>query len=231
MPERSGRPCETVAELAPEVALGVADALERAAVLAHVEECPACRTDLAGLVGMADALAVLAPAAEPPPGFESRVLDQLGEAPAARRRRRSATARVPGTPPMRRRLAVAGAVAAAMAVLAVGIAGLVAGGGGGGGGNPAVAAAYLTSGGRQVGQVVVTGGDRPLMWVSDGSLSGTVRCDVVTASGRVVTVGSYTAYGTSRSWTVPLPAGTQVRGAQLVEDGRVVASAVLPSPA
>ena len=71
--------CEQVRELAPEVALGVASIDDRLRVLEHVARCAECRAYLAELAGTADELLLLAPAAEPPSGFESAVLARLGE--------------------------------------------------------------------------------------------------------------------------------------------------------
>lgn len=94
--------CIDAAELVPELALGLLDGAERAAVLAHVEGCDRCRSDLAGLTQVGENLLLLAPEAEPPPAFESRVLARV--APPRRRR-------VPWRPLM--------AAAAALAVLLV----------------------------------------------------------------------------------------------------------------
>jgi len=77
--------CAEVRELAAEVALGVVSGEERARVLEHVSGCSACRKDLEELARTADALFSLAPSAEPPAGFESRVLGALERARRPRR--------------------------------------------------------------------------------------------------------------------------------------------------
>jgi putative zinc finger protein len=69
--------CERVRELAPELALGIADGEERAEALEHLARCPDCRRYLEELSVSADELLLLAPAHEPPPGFEDRVLAQI----------------------------------------------------------------------------------------------------------------------------------------------------------
>jgi anti-sigma factor RsiW len=69
--------CADVRELASEFAFGVLDGDERADVVQHIDRCPRCRTFVADLSETADALVLLAPKAEPPPGFERRVLAQL----------------------------------------------------------------------------------------------------------------------------------------------------------
>jgi len=79
--------CEEVRDLAPEVALGVASGEERAAVLAHVRTCLACRQALEGMADAADTLLLLAPAHEPGPGFESKVLAQIKSKRPPRRAR------------------------------------------------------------------------------------------------------------------------------------------------
>jgi len=83
----SGRPsCDELRDLAPELALGIAAGDERARALDHLAGCPACRRHLEELSSLADELLLLAPAQEPPPGFESRVLGEVRE-PRPRRRR------------------------------------------------------------------------------------------------------------------------------------------------
>lgn len=76
--------CTRVREAAAELALGVLPGAERAEVLAHVARCRECRLAVEDDVEVADALLLLAPVAEPPVGFESRV---IGQRPVPRRRR------------------------------------------------------------------------------------------------------------------------------------------------
>src|SRR5262245_38003518 len=77
--------CEHVRELAPELALGVATGEERDAALRHLAGCPACRQLVSELSSIGDELLLLAPAQEPPPGFQARVLDAVGEPSRPRR--------------------------------------------------------------------------------------------------------------------------------------------------
>jgi hypothetical protein len=79
--------CEEIRDLAPEIALGVADAEERAEALQHLSTCEDCRRAVEQLSQVADELLVLAPTQEPPPGFESRVMDAIAPRRPARRRR------------------------------------------------------------------------------------------------------------------------------------------------
>jgi hypothetical protein len=82
--------CEEIRNLAPEIALGIADGEERAEALRHLSTCADCRRAVEELSRVADDLLVLAPVQEPPAGFESRVVEAMGlqGAPARRRRPR-----------------------------------------------------------------------------------------------------------------------------------------------
>ncbi|HEX2192938.1 MAG TPA: zf-HC2 domain-containing protein [Acidimicrobiales bacterium] len=78
-----GLSCAQAEELASELALGTLDGEERAAVLSHVAACASCRELADRLAGVADGLLILAPPAEPPAGFESRVLERIDTHSAA----------------------------------------------------------------------------------------------------------------------------------------------------
>jgi anti-sigma factor RsiW len=79
--------CTEVRELAPELALGILSGAERAEVLLHVNGCSRCQAHVAELTEAADVIPQLAPEAEPPAGFESRVLRRLDESDRRTRRR------------------------------------------------------------------------------------------------------------------------------------------------
>jgi hypothetical protein len=134
--------CGEMQELAPELALGLLTGPERAAALAHLEGCAACRAEVASLTDVGEAVLALAPEVPPSAGFETRVVSRLGSprpAPRSRRRR------------------VVLASAAAVLVAAVLTAVLVVAGGGGG---DAVAAADVrTSSGRLVGRATLSDDD------------------------------------------------------------------------
>ncbi len=93
---------------AAELALGIADGADRAWALEHLAGCAACRARVEQLSAVADELVMLAPSAEPPPGFEDRV----------------ATAIAPPRRSWRQRFAIpaVAAVAAACAAFAVWVA-------------------------------------------------------------------------------------------------------------
>ena len=79
--------CDDVQELAAELALGIAEGKERGKALEHLAGCPACSRTVQELAGVADALLLLAPAHEPSPDFEVRILDRVGSTAGTRRRR------------------------------------------------------------------------------------------------------------------------------------------------
>jgi hypothetical protein len=96
--------CAEAREVAPELALGVLGGAERAEALQHIDQCGPCRAVVAELTDAADALPLLAPEAEPPLGFERRMLARFGSA-----RRRT----------VRRWITVVAATAAAAAIVSI----------------------------------------------------------------------------------------------------------------
>jgi Putative zinc-finger len=79
--------CEEVRDLAPELALGIADGEQRAEALRHLSGCPDCRRAVERLSQVADELLMVAPVQEPAAGFESRVVEAMGlPEPSPRRR-------------------------------------------------------------------------------------------------------------------------------------------------
>ena len=73
--------CAQLADAAPELALRILLGDERAAALAHLDECPGCRQQVSSLAGVTDQLLLLTPPAEPQTGFEQRALASLGTSP------------------------------------------------------------------------------------------------------------------------------------------------------
>lgn len=216
MPERT---CTDWQADMAEVALGVADARERAELLAHLERCGRCRAELGALSEVADGLLALAPPAAPPAGFESAVLAALGDTSSRGSRRRR----------HRPRLAVATALLAA-ALGAVGWWAAADLGKSPGAPGTTVVTAALRHGHRAVGEIVVVERSAPWMSVAvdTGAPSATVRCVVTGAGGQAVTVGTFRTDGGYGYWAAPLPAGIAVRGARLVAaDGHVLATATL----
>jgi hypothetical protein len=78
MSEQNDMNCAELADVAAELALGVLTGRERAAALAHLDTCDACREEVRQLMATGEQLLELLPPAEPPAGFETRVLDRLG---------------------------------------------------------------------------------------------------------------------------------------------------------
>lgn len=70
--------CADVELLLPELALGILTGEDRARALEHLGDCHRCSDELRKLNELGDELLLLAPRAEPPVGFESRVVDRLG---------------------------------------------------------------------------------------------------------------------------------------------------------
>ena len=69
--------CDQVRELAPELALDIADGWDRGLALRHLDGCVACRAFVAELSSVSDDLLLLAPEHEPPDGFRERVLARI----------------------------------------------------------------------------------------------------------------------------------------------------------
>jgi hypothetical protein len=78
--------CQQCRELAAELALDVLTGRERAQALAHLDDCTSCRDTVSALTVTADRLIELLPNAQPPAGFEHRVMAALTpSSPGARR--------------------------------------------------------------------------------------------------------------------------------------------------
>lgn len=78
MSELNDMTCAELADVAAELGLGVLTGRERALAVTHLEECDACREDVRQLMATGEQLVELLPPAEPPAGFETRVLERLG---------------------------------------------------------------------------------------------------------------------------------------------------------
>ncbi|MDR2988687.1 MAG: zf-HC2 domain-containing protein [Nocardiopsaceae bacterium] len=110
--------CEQVRELAPDLAIGIADGQERDAVLRHAATCPDCRRLVSELSEVVDDLLLLAPEHQPSPDFAAKTLAQITP-PSPRPRQRAsreAMRRVFGGSPWKTRFAVAASIVVAVAV-------------------------------------------------------------------------------------------------------------------
>lgn len=214
--------CGEFPAVAAELALGVLTGRARAEALAHAEDCAGCRETLRQLTLTGEDLLQVLPAAEPPPGFETRVLDRLGLPPASAAGRRR--------PGLRYRKTLAAAVAAA-AVIAAGLGGWgLRGLEAGPAPSPPLTSAALTAGGHAgAGEVYYyAGSPRWLyMWADLPGGNGVVACQVRGADGRYATVGWFRLNGGYGSWGSPVPqVSGPVTGARLLgPGGRILAVA------
>ncbi len=225
--------CDEFGGVADELALGILTGRERARALAHLDHCDSCRDHVGRLTSTAEQLLALLPASEPPPGFETRVMERIGLAvpapePAAGSRpgHRRPRGR-PGVMSTRRMLAAAAVVTA-----------IVAGGLGGWSlhgastqvaGAPLSHAAFVSASHQTTGKIFVYDGHPGWVYMSvnTGSATGNVICQVVGRDGRVTTVGAFWMDNGYGSWGSAVPAGTgPLSGARLLDaDGTVLATA------
>jgi predicted anti-sigma-YlaC factor YlaD len=212
------RECVGLREVAPDLALGLLDGEARADALEHVHRCPSCQAVVAELAGVADLLVQLAPDAEPPPGFERRVLDATRHDRRARRRWVTAIA----------------AVAAAAAIGAIAVVRMVDAG------RPperAAAGALHTTpmrgtGGVSVGRVVTTGGSpaTAIITVDYAVADGDYDLVLRSASGAPHTIGTMTVHEGHGAWRGTIDtAGAGASLAMVDGQGTVVCHAALAS--
>lgn len=208
------RPCAATRERAAELALGVAEGADRGEALAHLADCADCQAEVRRLTQAVDAVVALAPAAEPPAGFESAVLSRIGQERTAGGRRRWL-------------LAVA---AALLLVLGVGV-GLLAAGGADE--SSSVATARMAApNGEVVGEVWRTGGADAAVFVSVPAWAGVDAVGPDTPryalrlelrGGEEVEVGDFGLGDGLSSWAVPTDLdGGDIRAVSVVDEtGRV----------
>ncbi|MBV9413165.1 MAG: zf-HC2 domain-containing protein [Acidimicrobiia bacterium] len=218
----NGLSCDTLQQLAPELALGALPGDERAAAVLHLEHCSECQLLVEELSTAADALLLAAPEAAPPSGFTRRTLAGFTERP--RRRTRFA-------------VALAGALAVAVAAVGIGSLAMRAA--------PAPRfaiaapgvrmARFVAAPGEEVeGQVFARAADSSwlFMTISDdgGVTSETYTCQIELVDGRTVDIGSFEVRRGSGSWgrTISDDDANLVKQVRLLDgSGRVAASAEL----
>ena len=240
--------CAELHDAVAELALGVLTGRERAAAVAHLDKCEACREDVRQLMTAADQLPGLLPLAEPPAGFETLVLERLAIArngawpgagqPGSGRRSGGRAASVTGTRPGESRLP--GRARRALAVAAMGLAVIAASLGGwrvtvGTQPSTNTAAAPLTSAillsatHRNVGSVFLSSGTPRWLYmhVDIGTGNETVTCQVMSADGQASTIGSFRLANGHGDWGSPAPgnAGTLTGARLLSANGTVLAAA------
>jgi hypothetical protein len=230
MSELNSMSCAEFHDSAAELALGVLTGRERAEALAHLDHCEACREHVRQLATIGEEVLGLLPFAEPPAGFETRVMDRLGLAapapqPLRHRSRRSAWGH--GFSP--RRALAAAAVVVALLGAALGGWGLHAS-------TAPAASSALTSATMvaaddhgNVGEVYVYSGDQHWMYMSVDLESGndTVICQLVAANGHITTVGSFRLADGYGSWGSPAwtDNGPPVGARLVTANGTVLATA------
>jgi anti-sigma-K factor RskA len=237
MSEQDGMSCAEFGDVAAELALGVLTGRERAEALAHLDQCEACREHVRQLTITGEEMLSLLPSAEPPAGFETRVMDRLGLSasapprPASPGKQRTPRRWVPASSGARRILAAAAAVIA-IAVAALGGWGLH-GTTAPPASQPALSSATLLAADHDnVGQVFLYNGQPRWMYMSVDLESGdsTVICQLVSADGHVTTVGSFRLADGYGAWGSPAWTGSGAPvGARLISsDGKVLATATFP---
>jgi hypothetical protein len=233
MSELNGMGCGEFADVAAELALGVLTGRERAQAIAHLDWCAGCRENVRQLTMTGEELLELLPTSEPPPGFETRVMERLG-LPAPRPALIGRASRAGRAGRARRMLAVA---AVALAVVVSGL---------GGWGLRAVtasparsllsSAALVSASHQAVGDVFLYNGSPRWLYMSvDMYVAGTrtVTCQLKSRDGQVVILGKFRLADGYGFWVSPNPVGqgtfTSVR--LVSADGTVLATASFSVPA
>ena len=230
MSELDGMSCAEFHDSAAELALGVLTGRERAEALAHLDHCEACREHVRQLTMTGEQMLGLLPTAEPPAGFETRVMDRIGlaaPAPQPLRHRRRRPAWGHGFSP--RRVLAAAAVVVAVLGAALGGWGLHT--------STAPAASSTLRTGTlvaandhdHVGQVFVYNGESRWMYMTVDLESGndTVICQLVGPDGHITTVGSFRLADGYGSWGSPAwtDNGPPVGARLVTANGTVLATA------
>ncbi|MGH9011998.1 MAG: anti-sigma factor family protein [Acidimicrobiia bacterium] len=225
--------CSEANSMLDELALDVLPGDRRAALLAHVEECPNCRHLLDQLSETADALLLGGPVTTPAAGFDDRVLANIagarsrGRGWAQREWAQRARAQV--------RLPVSAVAAAAAVLLMVGgLGGALIGrssDGGEGSGRRFRTVNLIAAGGADVGDVSTYYGRSPWYFMQlKGALpDGTYQCVLELDDGRSVPLGRIRTVGGQGGWgdRVTVDAGHATVARLVDSQGNTVATARL----
>jgi hypothetical protein len=245
MSELNEMNCREFSDVAAELALGVLTGRERAAAIAHLDHCDACRANVRQLTMTGEGLLELLPTVEPPAGFETRVMERIGLAtpapsPAPRvswAARLFPFGRKPAGQPAPSQPRPVGRTRRMLAVAAVAVAVVAGGLGGWGLGNgtsspastPLNSAVLLSASHQTVGKIFLYQGSPRWLYMSVDMPSGndTVLCQVVSRDGHVTTLGSFRLADGHGYWGSPASgAPGQLTGARLVTtNGTVLATA------
>jgi anti-sigma factor RsiW len=182
--------CDTVREYAPDFALGALTGRERAEVVGHLDDCPACRALVGEYASVADSLLELIPEAEPSAELAPPVLAAMRPSPQPRWRHRVVALAAAAI------IAISGATGLTVALVSRG------------GGNSSSAATLhsapmVGSGNLTVGRVVSTSDRAPKLavsvdyWVPDGRYQLAAR----DGRGDSEAVGTLEVSGGRGTWT------------------------------
>jgi len=188
--------CDQCRELAAELALGVLPGGQHARVLAHINGCGTCHNTVSELATTTDRLIELMPGAEPPAGFDHRVISALTSQQTPQRRR------------ARRQWIAAAAVLVAFALAAGGwVLGQATAGV-----RPVphnitahtILVAPLTAHGRQIGQAFAYPGQPSWIYLSvdtdNAADTGPLRCELVRKNGSPIPAGTFSVAKGYGSW-------------------------------
>jgi hypothetical protein len=242
--------CDLLEDVAAELALGSLTGAERSYALTHLDECQSCRQLVEELTAAADSLLLIAAEADPPAGFEVRLLARLksqGGTGASLAGRSSEVApltsvaagqpRSAGRFTTRVRVVLA-AAAVAMAAAGVGLGLEVAPRAA-----PSISAlgpfrvaalhavgASSTSRGSSAGEIAITAAQPSWLLMSVNlDATGQVTCEV-DVNGREVSVGTFDLYAGRGTWGAALREPGAVTSARIVSsNGQVLATADLHS--
>ena len=233
--------CDEFADAAAELALGVLTGRDRAKAIAHLDQCDACRENIHQLTIKGEELLGLLPTSEPPPGFETGVMERLGLASPSPRRgpvSRIGRVRFPGRKSGSRPGPVrVGQTRRMLTVAAVLLAAVVPGLGGWGlrvatlspARSPLSSAALVTANRQTVGKIFFYDGTSRWIYmsVSMGPENGTVICQLEIRDGNFTTVGSFSLTDGYASWGSAEPVNIgPLAGARLISTaGTVLATA------
>ena len=213
--------CEEISSDLIEFAMGTLTGRSRTRVLEHLATCAHCRGELESLAAVADAMLELAPAAEPPLGFEQRLVERYrGEAPRQR---------------AHRRVRLVSLAAAALILVTLGF--VVGNAVTANDSTPRTTAmappltAQFTSHGRVLGNVFVSSSDPAWIYMTfeEGNWSGTAWCRVTMKSGVVKDLGNFSLTNGYGAWDAQINVpGNQIATAQVTSaSGQVLATATL----
>jgi Putative zinc-finger len=180
-----------------EYALGILDGRERASVMTHVETCGECAAEFDALTTTVDSLAHLPSPADPPLGFESRVMKRV----------RLSGTRVARPAHRLARWAAAATVAAGAFGVGWALEHATSTRPPAKSADSTIVERALVSGTRTVGSIWVDSGRTSWMFVSLDlpGAPGRITCQIVTTTGRRELVGTYSLYGGHGAWGARLP--------------------------